>query len=71
MDPATPRQLRIRAGLTLIKAAVLADVAEATLRLYEASTDGVGPRSRAKLDAFYSRLSRTAPSSVPTGGNGR
>ena len=59
------RELRIRAGLSLIQGAVLADVAEATIRVYESSRDGVGPRSRAKLDAFYLRLSRTVTSTRP------
>lgn len=63
--PDTPRELRVRAGLTLIQTAVLADVAEATIRIFEASRDGVGPKSRAKLDLFYARLSRTAPPPRP------
>jgi hypothetical protein len=51
-----PREVRKRAGLPLIAAAVGAGVAEATARIYEADRDAVSPGKRAALDAFYARL---------------
>ncbi len=56
----TPKELRVRAGLTLIQAAVLACKAEATIRIYEGNREGVSKRSRTDLDAFYARLAATS-----------
>lgn len=55
MDPKTIRQQH---GLSLIAAAVGANVAEGTARVFEANPNAVGPKARAKLLAFYANLAR-------------
>jgi len=53
----TPKEIRARARLPLIAAAVGAGVSEATARLYEASPDSVKhPDKRAALDRYYRDL---------------
>lgn len=51
-----PKEARLRAGLSLIAAAVGAGASETTVRLYEAHRQAVSQRKREALDAFYSRL---------------
>jgi hypothetical protein len=54
----SPRDLRRRAGLTLIKAAVGAGTSENTVRLYDANREAVTIGPRSKLDRFYADVAR-------------
>jgi hypothetical protein len=56
MTNRSPKEIREAAGLSLIAAAVGAGCAEGTTRLFEASRDAVSAKSRARLDAYYSKL---------------
>jgi hypothetical protein len=51
-----PKEVRKRAGLSLIAAAVGAGVSETTTRVYEANPEAVSIESRTRLDAFYESL---------------
>ena len=58
-----PKEVRARAGLSLIQAAVLAGKAEGTVRVYEADPEAVSKKSRADLDAVYARLAAASEAS--------
>lgn len=63
----SPRQVRERAGVSQIQAAVRSGTSEPTVRLYEANPDAVKHATkRASLDAYYASLaSRAAAHSEP------
>lgn len=52
----SPKETRLRAGLSIERAAVAAGVTSPTLRLFEANPAAPSPASRTKLEAFYARL---------------
>ena len=54
--PKSARAVRLACGLTLIQAAVAAESAEATMRLYEANRSAVSDIKRALLDRYYAKL---------------
>lgn len=51
-----PKEIRLRARLSVEKAAVGAGVTSPTLRLYEANTTAPSQASRTKLATFYANL---------------
>lgn len=65
----SPKETRLRAGLSIERAAVAAGVTSPTIRLFEASPDAA-PRARARLEAFYrdlaARLASAATSTPST-----
>jgi hypothetical protein len=61
----SPKEIRKRAGLSLIEAAVHAGASENTTRLYEADRDAVTPKPRARLDAFYNGLRARQAGATP------
>ncbi len=64
----THKEKRQAAGLSLTKTAAGANVAEATVRLFEADPRSVGDRSRRKLVEFYAGLGRPPTSPTPSSG---
>lgn len=54
----SPRVTRTRLGVSLERAARLIGVNRATLSLYEANPEAVGPRLRARIEAVYRRLAK-------------
>lgn len=52
----SPKEIRLRAGLSIERAAVAAGVTSPTLRLFEANVAAPSPTSRTKLESFYRQL---------------